>query len=74
MDPTKTVLGVTGGGGLVATVGYFANRFGAHITNDDIAHAGAALAVVGALVAHYGIRGLAKAVWRGVLNGTTAGK
>ena len=58
MDPVKAVLGLVSGGGLTAAVAYYANRFGAHITNDDVAHAAPIVALAGAVIAHGGLKGL----------------
>lgn len=69
-DPTKALVGGISGGGIGEFAVYTADRFGAHLTSSDGTHIGIAAAVVGAAIIHYGLRGVAGAVWRGLVNGT----
>jgi len=53
------------GAGLGAAVVYAASRLGANLTSEDGALIAATAITVGAFVAHNGIRGCARLIWRG---------
>ena len=65
MEATKIVGGGAAGGGLGAAAVYVAGRFGAHLTSEDGALIASALIAVAAFVAHNGVRGAFRVLWRG---------
>lgn len=65
MDSTKIIGGGASGMGLGAAAVYIAGRFGAHLTPEDGALIASGAVALFAFLAHNGIRGAFRAVWRG---------
>jgi hypothetical protein len=65
MQGTKIVGGGGAGAGIGAAVVYIAGRFGANLTPEDGAIIGMGAIAVAAFIAHNGIRGAFRVLWRG---------
>lgn len=65
MDGTKIVSGGAAGAGIGPVAVYAANRLGAHLNSEDGALIGVAAVAVVAFIAHNGVRGVGRLVWRG---------
>ena len=65
MDGTKIAAGGSAGGGLGAIAVYLAARFGAHLTSEDGALVALSVVAVAAFIAHNGIMGALRLLWRG---------
>lgn len=65
MNGTKIVGGGTAGGALATTIVYLLGRFQISLTAEDGAIAALALTAVGAFIAHNGIVGAIRLLWRG---------
>lgn len=65
MNGTKIVGGGSAGAGLGTAAVYVAGRFGAHLSSEDGALIATGAIAVAAFIAHNGIRGAFRLVWRG---------
>ena len=65
MNATKIVSGGSAGGALAAAIVYVLGRFNIQLTAEDGALAAVALVAVAAFVAHNGIAGVFRIIWKG---------
>lgn len=65
MNGTKIVSGGSAGGALAAAIVYVLGRFHVTLTAEDGALAALALVAGAAFVAHNGISGVGRIIWRG---------
>lgn len=72
MDSSKIIGGGASGIGLGAAAVYIAGRFGANLTSEDGALIASGAIAVAAFVAHNGIRGVGRILWRGSSSSSTA--
>lgn len=71
MNASKLVGGGIGGFSLSYLIVYVANRFGAHLTADDGLAIAGSIVTAATVVAHNGLKGLAKMLWSGSRNAVT---
>lgn len=65
MNPNKIVAGGSAGGGIGLLVAYVGSRLGWNLTAEDGAAIAVSATAVVAFIAHNGVTGIARIVWKG---------